>query len=93
MGLVLLKGVNEELDFKASLDYIDQRFQIASLNQQLFGSSFSETYTRTFTHKILSNEQGNHTGMEQHQRLLCICQRRPYVPRVSPLRTDDWRAR
>ena len=61
LGLVLLKGVNEELDFKASLDYIDQRFQIASLNQQLFGSSFSETYTRAFTHKILFNEQAGIT--------------------------------
>jgi hypothetical protein len=61
LGLVLLKGVNDELDFKASLDYIDQRFQIPSLNQQLFGSSFSETYTKTFTHKILFNEQAGIT--------------------------------
>jgi hypothetical protein len=61
LGFVVLKGVNEELDFKASLDYIDQRFQIASLNQQLFGSSFSETYTRTFTHSILFNEQAGIT--------------------------------
>jgi hypothetical protein len=61
LGLVLLKDVNDELDFKASLDYIDQRFQIPSLNQQLFGSSFSETYTKTFTHKILFNEQAGIT--------------------------------
>jgi hypothetical protein len=61
LGFVVLKGVNEELDFKASMDYIDQRFQIASLNQQLFGSSFSETYTKTFTHKILFNEEAGIT--------------------------------
>jgi Protein of unknown function, DUF481 len=61
LGFVLLKGINEELDFKASLDYIDQRFQIASLNQQLFGSSFSETYTKMFTRKILFNEQAGIT--------------------------------
>lgn len=61
LGLVLLKGLKEELDFKASADYIDQRFQNASLNQQLFGSSFSETFTKTFSRNILFNEQAGIT--------------------------------
>jgi putative salt-induced outer membrane protein YdiY len=61
LGFVVLKGVNQELDFKASIDYIDQRFQVASLNQQLVGSSFSETYTKTFAHNILFNEQAGIT--------------------------------
>jgi putative salt-induced outer membrane protein YdiY len=61
IGVVLIKGVNQELDFKAGLDYINQRFQDSRLNQQLFGSSFSETYTKTFAHNILFNEQAGIT--------------------------------
>src|SRR3954471_2043829 len=61
LGFIVLKRINQQLDFKASLDYIDQRFLIASLNQQLFGSSFSETYTRTFARNILFNEQAGFT--------------------------------
>jgi hypothetical protein len=57
LGFVVLKRVNEELDFKASIEYIDQRFRISSLDQQLIGSSFSETYTKTYAHHILFNEQ------------------------------------
>ncbi len=61
LGFVLLKGLKEELDFKASADYINQRFQNASLNQQLFGSSFSETFTKTFARNVLFNEQAGIT--------------------------------
>jgi hypothetical protein len=61
LGFVVLKGINQELDFKASADYINQRFQNPNLNQKLFGSSFSETYTRTFQHNILFNEQAGIT--------------------------------
>ena len=57
LGFVVLKRVDEELDFKASVDYIDQRFRISSLDQQLIGSSFSETYTKTFPRRILFSEQ------------------------------------
>ena len=61
LGLIVFKRVNDELDFKASADYIDQRFQTSSLNRQLFGSIFGETYVRTFTHGILLNEQAGIT--------------------------------
>ncbi|MFL6450555.1 MAG: DUF481 domain-containing protein [Bryobacteraceae bacterium] len=57
LGFVVIKRVNEELDLKASVDYIDQRFRISSLDQQLIGSVFSETYTKTFPHRILFDEQ------------------------------------
>jgi hypothetical protein len=61
LGFVVLKGVNEELDFKASIEYIDQRFQNATLNQMLVGSTFSEMYTKTFLHGILFTEQAGIT--------------------------------
>jgi hypothetical protein len=61
LGFVVFKGVRDELDFKASMDYIDQRFQNSNLNQQLIGSSFSETYTKAFVHNILFNEQAGIT--------------------------------
>lgn len=57
LGLVVFKTENQELDFKASADYIDQRFEVASLNKRLFGSIFGESYNRTFAHGILLNEQ------------------------------------
>jgi hypothetical protein len=61
VGFVVFKTDNQELDFKASLDYIDQRFDISSENKQLFGSIFGETYVRTFAHGILLNEQAGIT--------------------------------
>ena len=61
LGFVVFKRPNKELDFKASADYIDYRFQTSSLNKQLFGSKFGETYTRTFAHGILLNEEAGIT--------------------------------
>lgn len=61
LGFVVLKKPNQELDFKASADYIDQRFETSSLNRSLFGSSFGETYVRTFAHGILLNQQAGIT--------------------------------
>lgn len=61
LGFVVFKRPNQELDFKASVDYIDYRFQTASLNKQLIGSIFGETYTRTFAHGILLNQQAGIT--------------------------------
>ncbi len=58
LGFVAFKGLKQELDFKASADYIDYRFEKASLDKRLFGSIFAETYTRTFGHGILFTEQG-----------------------------------
>jgi hypothetical protein len=57
LGFVVFKRANQELDFKASADYIDQQFQISSFNKHLFASTFGETYLRTFAHGILLNEQ------------------------------------
>jgi hypothetical protein len=61
VGWVAFKRPKEELDFKASVDYIDYRFQDALLNKHLVGSIFGETYVRTFVHGILFNEQAGFT--------------------------------
>jgi hypothetical protein len=61
LGFVVFKRPNQELDFKASVDYINYRFATSSLNKNLFGSIFGETYTRTFAHGILLNEQAGIT--------------------------------
>lgn len=61
IGLVLLKTKNQELDFKASADYVDQQFTTSALNKKLIGSIFSETYIHKFAHGILLNEQGGIT--------------------------------
>jgi hypothetical protein len=61
LGFVALKTDNQELDFKASVDYIDQRFETPGLNKSLIGSIFGETYLLTFAHGILLNEQAGIT--------------------------------
>ncbi len=61
VGLAVVKTKNQEFDFKASVDYIDQQFEDALLNKKLIGSIFSETYVRKFAHGILLNEQGGIT--------------------------------
>jgi Protein of unknown function, DUF481 len=61
LGFVVFKREKQELDFKASLDYIDYQFATSSLNKHLFGSIFGETYVRTFTHGILLNEEAGIT--------------------------------
>lgn len=57
VGWVALKSDKDELDFKASMDYINQQFEDSFFNKSLIGSIFGETYTRTFGHGILLNEQ------------------------------------
>ncbi len=61
LGVVVIKRAKKELDFKASVDYISQRFELASLNKSLIGSVFGETYTETFAHGILLSEQAGFT--------------------------------
>jgi hypothetical protein len=61
LGLVVFKTSRDELDLKASADYIDQRFTDSTLNRTLFGSIFGETYVRKFAHGILLNERGEIT--------------------------------
>ncbi|HWB99799.1 MAG TPA: DUF481 domain-containing protein [Bryobacteraceae bacterium] len=70
IGWTAIKNDNEELDLKASLTYVGQRFITDALpglppgfvispyaNQQLFGSTFGETYNRKFARGILFNQQ------------------------------------
>jgi hypothetical protein len=58
IGFVVFKEANQELDVKASLDYINQRFDKPGLNKSLIGSVFGENYSRTFAHGILLTEAG-----------------------------------
>jgi Protein of unknown function, DUF481 len=57
VGLVVFKTDIQEFDVKASMDYINQRFQISALNKNLIASIFSESYSEKFSHGILFNEQ------------------------------------
>jgi Protein of unknown function, DUF481 len=61
VGFVVFKSLNRELDFKASADYIDQKFETPGLDQSLFGSIFGETYIQKFVHRIVLNEQAGIT--------------------------------
>ncbi len=61
LGFVVFKSLNREFDFKASADYINQRFESSALNQKLFGSIFAETYVQKFLHGIVLNEQAGIT--------------------------------
>jgi Protein of unknown function, DUF481 len=61
IGLVVIKRDNQELDFKAGANYINQRFENSKFNHSLIGSTFSETYNRKFNHGILLAEQAGIT--------------------------------
>jgi hypothetical protein len=61
IGFVVFKETTQELDVKASLDYIDQRFDTPGFNKSLIGSVFGENYNRTFAHGILLAEAGELT--------------------------------
>jgi hypothetical protein len=60
MGVVVFKRGKEELDAKASVDYINQRFSLSSQNRSLVGSTFGETFTRTYAHGIVFTEGGTY---------------------------------
>lgn len=57
LGWTAIKTATENLDFKASLTYIQRRFFVASLNQNLVASIFAEDYSRTFAHGVTLIEQ------------------------------------
>ena len=69
IGWTLIKDDNQQFDLKASANYVSQQFQTAGeggnpgevsnpdQDQNLFGSTFSETYNRELPRKILFNEQ------------------------------------
>lgn len=61
VGLVVVKSANQEFDVKVSANFIDQSFNDSSLNKQLVGTVFSETYIHKFAHGITLNEQGGVT--------------------------------
>lgn len=60
IGVVLFKTAKQEFDAKASADYIDQQFAGATANKTLVGSTFGETYTRSYPHKIVLTESGDY---------------------------------
>ncbi|HXR78132.1 MAG TPA: DUF481 domain-containing protein [Bryobacteraceae bacterium] len=71
IGWTLIKDDNQQFDLKASVNYASQQFQDASgeqnsgeipnpeqdQNQNLLGSTFTETYNRKLPRNILFNEQ------------------------------------
>jgi len=57
LGWTVIKKPNQTLDLKASVSYIDQQFELSTLNQNLIGSTFAERYNRTLPHGILLAEQ------------------------------------
>lgn len=58
LGFVLIKDTVQELDVKAGVNYINQRYENGTTTD-LIGSLFAETYTRKFAHGILLNESGS----------------------------------
>jgi hypothetical protein len=61
IGIVVIKSANQELDFKASANYINQRFDDSKLDQSLIGSTFAETYNRKSKQGITFAEQAGFT--------------------------------
>lgn len=61
LGFVVFKRANSEFDVKASVDYINQQFQVSSQNKSLIGSVFGENYTVKFFHGIVFSEKGGYT--------------------------------
>ena len=58
-GLAVLQSASQQLDIKASGDYIRQQFSVSNLNHNLIGSIFGETYKRNFAHGITLNQLGS----------------------------------
>jgi hypothetical protein len=59
-GWTAIQNAFEELDFKAELTYSRQQFQVASSNQNLVGSIFSESYDRKLVHEVALHEQAGY---------------------------------
>lgn len=59
IGWTAMKRDNAELDLKGEVTFVNQQFSVASSNQKLLGSTFSESYARTFKKKIVLHEQIN----------------------------------
>jgi hypothetical protein len=59
IGYTPLKNDRQELDIKATIQYEKQAFQTAIDNENLTGSTISETYHRTLPKKFVLSEFGN----------------------------------
>ena len=57
IGVSAIRKSSETLDFKGSIDYEKQQFQISSQDKNLVDSVFAELYTQKFAHGIALNEQ------------------------------------
>jgi hypothetical protein len=59
IGWTTIKDARQELDLKATIQYEKQLFQTASNNDNLIGSTISETYHRTLARKLALSEFAN----------------------------------
>jgi hypothetical protein len=57
IGWSAIHKSSETLDFKGSIDYEKQQFQVPTQNQNLANSVFAEFYMRKFAHGIVLNQQ------------------------------------
>lgn len=53
LGWSAIKGEDEAFDLKGDLSYVDQNFHLASQNQHLVGSIFSESYRYKFKRRAI----------------------------------------
>ena len=56
IGWTIIKKAKQTLDVRGSANYEKQSFELASQNQNLITSVFSQDYMRTFAHGIVLNE-------------------------------------
>jgi hypothetical protein len=59
IGYTAIKSAKQELDVKATIQYEKQAFQTKASNDNLVGSTISETYHRTLPRKFVLSEFGN----------------------------------
>ncbi len=59
IGYTAIKDAKQELDVKATIQYEKQAFQATSSNDNLIGSTISETYHRNLPRKFTLSEFGN----------------------------------
>jgi hypothetical protein len=59
IGWTAIKSAHQHLDLKTSMQYEKQSFQTASNNDNLIGSTISETYHRTLPKKLTLSEFAN----------------------------------
>ncbi len=57
VGWSLIKTANRQLDLRAGIAYEDERFSLASQNQQLLSSLFSETFNQKFSKRKITLHQ------------------------------------